>query len=169
MFLVVIFSLVVSAPLLSLILISKRTDPTPGSFSDVSGSDFLIGGIRTVVEPHFDLQKFFASIRGMEHDQLFTEFNVGVGRYISLSAEVRMRVEYNIKEKRKLRAVVEEKDILLKAKGEKVDNLKAQLLVKEVEATEAIRLSAETSKFEAVEKSLRDEVESLKKRNITLE
>ncbi|GJV82205.1 hypothetical protein Tco_1518075 [Tanacetum coccineum] len=49
---------------------------------------------------------------------------------ISLSAEVRMRAEYNIKEKRKLRAVVEEKDILLKAKGEEVDSLKAQLLVK---------------------------------------
>ncbi|GJQ89725.1 hypothetical protein Tco_0000864 [Tanacetum coccineum] len=31
------------------------TDPTPGGFSDVSGSDFLIGGIRTVVEPDFDL------------------------------------------------------------------------------------------------------------------
>ncbi|GKC23083.1 hypothetical protein Tco_1025233 [Tanacetum coccineum] len=145
------------------------TDPTPGGFSDVSGSDFLIGGIRTVVEPDFDLQKFFASIRGMEHDQLFTEFNVGAARQISLSAEVRMRAEYNIKEKRKLRAVVEEKDILLKAKGEEVDSLKAQLLVKEAEAAEAIRLRAEASKFEAVEKSLRDEVESLKKRNITLE
>ncbi|GKF85549.1 hypothetical protein Tco_0253376, partial [Tanacetum coccineum] len=48
----------------------------------------------------------------------------------------------NIKEKRKLRAVVEEKDILKRN---------------------------EASKFEAVEKYLRDEVESLKKRNITLE
>ncbi|GJT35604.1 hypothetical protein Tco_0926023 [Tanacetum coccineum] len=27
------------------------TDPTPGGFSDVSGSDFLIGGIRTIVDP----------------------------------------------------------------------------------------------------------------------
>ncbi|GKA68865.1 hypothetical protein Tco_0768782 [Tanacetum coccineum] len=143
------------------------TDPTPGGFSDVSGSDFLIGGIRTIVEPDFDLQKvyvpqwsvtngsrlddghvccemldefappkFFASIRGMEHDQLFTEFNVGAARHISLSVEVRMRAEYNIKEKRKLRAVVEEKDILLKAKGEEVDSLKAQLLVKEAKAAE---------------------------------
>ncbi|GJX12470.1 hypothetical protein Tco_0204228, partial [Tanacetum coccineum] len=113
------------------------TDPTPGGFSDVSGSDFLIGGIRTIVERDFDLQKvyvpqwsvtngsrldagsvcremldefappkFFASIRGMEHDQLFTEFNVGAARQISLSAEVRMHAEYNIKEKRKLKAVV---------------------------------------------------------------
>ncbi|GKB39632.1 hypothetical protein Tco_0884574 [Tanacetum coccineum] len=119
------------------------TDPTPGGFSDVSGSDFLIGGIRTVVEPDFDLQKFFASIRGMEHDQLFTKFNVGAARQVSLSAEVRMRAEYNIKEKRKLRAVAE--------------------------AGEAIRLRTEASKFEVIEKSLRDEVESLKERNTTLE
>ncbi|GJY35643.1 hypothetical protein Tco_0421021 [Tanacetum coccineum] len=79
------------------------TDPVPGGFSDVTGSDFLVGGIRIVVDPEFDLQKvyvpqwsvtngsclddglvclemldefappkFFASIRGMEHDQLFT-------------------------------------------------------------------------------------------------
>ncbi|GJS20440.1 gypsy type transposase [Tanacetum coccineum] len=177
-----------------------RIDPTPGGFSDVSSSDFLIGGIHIVVEPNFDLHKvyvpqwsvtngsrlndgrvcremleefappkFFASIREMEHDQLFTEFNVGAARQVSLSAEVRMRAEYNIKEKRKLRVVVEEKDILLKAKGEEVDSLKAQLLVKEAEAAKAIRLCAQASKFEAVEKSLRDEVESLKKRNITLE
>ncbi|GJX99902.1 hypothetical protein Tco_0356921, partial [Tanacetum coccineum] len=154
-------------------------DPTPGGFSDVSGSDFLIGGIRTVVEPNFDLQKvyvpqwsvtngsrldegrvcremldefatpkFFASIREMEHDQLFTEFNVGDACQVSSSDKVRMRAE---------------------AKDEEVDSLKAQLLVKEAEAAEAICLRAEASKFEAVEKSLRDEVESLKKRNITLE
>ncbi|GKE93204.1 hypothetical protein Tco_1574299, partial [Tanacetum coccineum] len=148
-------------------------DPTLGGFLDISGSDFLIGGIRTVVEPNFNLQKvyvlqwsvtngsrlddggvchkmldefsppkFFASIRKMEHDQLFTEFNVGAARQVSLNAE---------------------------AKGEEVDSLKTQLLVKEAEAAEAIRLRAEASKFEAVEKSLCDEVESLKKRNITLE
>ncbi|GKF49672.1 hypothetical protein Tco_0142923, partial [Tanacetum coccineum] len=41
----------------------------------------------------------------MEHDQLFTEFNVEAACQISLSAEVRMRAEYNIKEKRRLRSV----------------------------------------------------------------
>ncbi|GJR44293.1 hypothetical protein Tco_1312396 [Tanacetum coccineum] len=35
------------------------TDPTPGGFSGASGSDFLIGGIRTVVDPDFDLQKVY--------------------------------------------------------------------------------------------------------------
>nr|GEX12292.1 hypothetical protein [Tanacetum cinerariifolium] len=76
-----------------------RNDSVPGGFSDVSGSDFFIGGIHTVVDPDSDLQKVY-----MDHDQLFTEFNVGSARQISLNAEVRMRAEYNIREKRKLRA-----------------------------------------------------------------
>nr|GFA75307.1 reverse transcriptase [Tanacetum cinerariifolium] len=75
------------------------TDPITGVFSDLIGSDFLVGSIRTVVNPDTDLQKvyapqwsvtngsrlddgrvyremanefspskFFASVRGMEHD-----------------------------------------------------------------------------------------------------
>ncbi|GKF30964.1 hypothetical protein Tco_0100762, partial [Tanacetum coccineum] len=33
------------------------THPTPGSFSDLTGSDFIIGGICTVISPDTDLQK----------------------------------------------------------------------------------------------------------------
>ncbi|GJZ00595.1 hypothetical protein Tco_0518024 [Tanacetum coccineum] len=150
------------------------TDPTPGGFSDHDGSDFLVGGIRTVIDPDTDLQKtyvprwsvtngfclddgrvcremvdefappkFFAYVCRIEHDQLFTEFNVGAARQMSLSAKVRMRAEYNIKEKRRLKS--------------------------EAEATEAIRLRARASKFEAFEKSLQDEMKALHERNTTLE
>ncbi|GKG59338.1 hypothetical protein Tco_0604989, partial [Tanacetum coccineum] len=35
------------------------TVPVPGGFSDVSSSDFLICGIRIVVDPEFDLQKVY--------------------------------------------------------------------------------------------------------------
>ncbi|GKC98266.1 hypothetical protein Tco_1168541 [Tanacetum coccineum] len=154
-------------------------DHTIGGFSDLTGSDFIVGGIRTVISPDTDLQKvyvpqwsvtngsrlddgctcremvdefappkFFASIRGMDHDQLFTEFNVGAARQMSLSAEVRMRAEYNIRERRILNFVMEEK---------------------EAEAAEAIRLRAEASKFEAIEKSLQGELRVLKDYNTTLE
>ncbi|GJS70070.1 hypothetical protein Tco_0702911 [Tanacetum coccineum] len=177
-----------------------RTDPTPGGFSDLTDSDFLIGGVRTVIDPDSDLQKvyipqwsvtngsrfndghifrkmvdefappnFFASIRGMEHDKLFTEFNVGATRQISLSVEVRMRAEYNIREKRRLKSVVDEKMELLKVREGEIENLKAQLLLKEAEVAEAIRLRTEASNFEAIEKSLQDEVKTLKERNTTLE
>ncbi|GKG08397.1 hypothetical protein Tco_0334229, partial [Tanacetum coccineum] len=42
-------------------------------------------------------------------------------------------------------------------------------LLKEAEATEAIHLCVEASKFEAIEKSLQDEVRVLKDHNTTLE
>ncbi|GJT81048.1 hypothetical protein Tco_1055390 [Tanacetum coccineum] len=74
---------------------------------------------------------------------------------MSLSAEVRMLVDFYIREKRRLSAIVEEKNLLLKTRDEEVANLKAQLLVKEAEATEAIRLRAE--------------VQTLADRNIILE
>ncbi|GKA05990.1 hypothetical protein Tco_0685110 [Tanacetum coccineum] len=154
------------------------TDPTLGGFSDRTGSDFLVGGIRTVIDPDTNLQKmvdefahpkFFAFVRGMEHDELFTEFNVGAARQMSLSAEVRMRVEYNIKENIRLKSVVDEQAKLLKdGKGE-IENLKAQLLLKEAEAAEAIRLCAKASKFEVIEKSLQDEMKTLNERKTILE
>nr|GEU37750.1 hypothetical protein [Tanacetum cinerariifolium] len=113
--------------------------------------------------------KFFASIRGMDHDQLFTEFNVGAARQISLSAEVRMRAEYNIRENRRLRSVVDEQAELLKVRDGEIENLKAQLLLKEAEAAEALRLRAEVFKFEATEKSLQGEVGVLRDHSATLE
>ncbi|GJV82814.1 hypothetical protein Tco_1522712 [Tanacetum coccineum] len=35
------------------------TDPNTGVFSDLTGSDFLVGAIRTIVNPDTDLQKFY--------------------------------------------------------------------------------------------------------------
>ncbi|GJX60296.1 hypothetical protein Tco_0291686 [Tanacetum coccineum] len=104
---------------------------------------------------------FFASIRGMEHDYLFTEFNVRAARQMSLSAEVRMCVEYNVKEKKRLKSVVERQGELLKVREGEIENLKAQLLLREAEAVEAICLRAEASNFKDVEKSLRDEMNAL--------
>ncbi|GJY20670.1 hypothetical protein Tco_0393236 [Tanacetum coccineum] len=169
-------------------------------FSDLTSSEFIIGGIRTVINPNTDLQKvyvpqwsvtngsrlddgrtcremvdefappkFFALIRGMDHDQLFTEFNVRAARQMSLSFEVRMHAEYNIKERRRLNSIVEEKSSLLKARDAKIESLKAQLLVKEAKAAKAIRLCAEASNFEAIDKSLQGEVRVLKDYNTTLE
>nr|GEU33911.1 hypothetical protein [Tanacetum cinerariifolium] len=132
-------------------LFASGSHPTPGGFFDCFGSDFLIGGIQTMIDLGSNLQKvyvpqwnvtngfclgdsgvcremvdeivpskYFASVRGMDHGQLFTEFNVEVSRQMSLSAEVRMRAEYNIKERRRLNSVVEEKDSLLKSREQEV-------------------------------------------------
>ncbi|GKF64038.1 hypothetical protein Tco_0187486, partial [Tanacetum coccineum] len=77
---------------------------------------------------HFTPPAFFKTVRGMEHEQLFTEFNVFVARNLSLNSEVRMRAEYNILEKRKWRSLAEEKYSLLGAKDKEIEDLKSQLL-----------------------------------------
>nr|GEZ80239.1 transposase (putative), gypsy type [Tanacetum cinerariifolium] len=147
---------------------ASGTDPITGVFSDLTGSDFLVGAIRTMVD-EFAPPKFFTSVRGGEHDQLFTKFNVGAARQMSLSAEVRMRAEYNVKEKKRLKSVAERQVELLKVKEGEIENLKAHLLLREAEAAEAIRLRAKASDFEAIEKSLQDETDALKEHNANLE
>nr|GEW44056.1 hypothetical protein [Tanacetum cinerariifolium] len=122
--------------------------------------DFLVGGIRTVVDPDSNLQIFYVPQWNVTNgfcmdDGALTEFNVGEARQISLSAEVRMRAEYNIKEKRRLKSVVEEKDLLLKSRCDEIESLKAQLLIQEAKAAEAVRL--------------RDEAQALKEHNTNLE
>nr|GEV27092.1 retrotransposon Gag domain, retroviral aspartyl protease [Tanacetum cinerariifolium] len=181
-------------------VISTDSSHYSGVFSDFTGSDFLVGAIRTVINLDTDLQKvyvpqwsvtngsrlddgrvcrevvdefsppkFFASVCRMEHDQLFTEFNVRAARQMSLSAEVRIRDEYNVKEKRRLKSVVESQSELLKAREEEIESLKSWSLLREVEAAEAIRLRADASNLETGEKSLRGETNALRKRNVILE
>nr|GEX16867.1 transposase (putative), gypsy type [Tanacetum cinerariifolium] len=147
----------------TLVTTEKFVEPSPfgvGS-SSTSGTDPITGVFSDLT--------VFTSVRGMERDQLFTEFNVGAARQISLSAEVRMRVEYNVKEKRRLKSVVESQGELLKAKEEEIESLKARLLLWEAKVAEAIRLRAEASNFETVKKSLRDEKNALRERNVILE
>nr|GEU91439.1 retrovirus-related Pol polyprotein from transposon TNT 1-94 [Tanacetum cinerariifolium] len=58
-------------------------DLDAGVFSDLTRSDFIVsddGRVCRKMVDEFAPPKFFASIRGMEHDQLFTEFNVGAAR-----------------------------------------------------------------------------------------
>ncbi|GKG47525.1 hypothetical protein Tco_0507010, partial [Tanacetum coccineum] len=57
---------------------------------------------------------------------------------------------------------------LLKTRDDEIENLKAQLLLKEAKATEAIHLYAQVSASEAAEK-MRDEIGALKQRNVALE
>nr|GEX45016.1 hypothetical protein [Tanacetum cinerariifolium] len=134
-----------------------------------NGSRLDDGRVFREMVDEFAPPKFFASVRRMKHDQLFTESNVGAARHMSLSDEVRMQAEYNVKERRRLKSVIEEKDELPNAREEEIGSLKARLLLKGAEFAEAICLRAEASNFEAVEKSLRDEVDALRERNVILE
>nr|GEY35934.1 hypothetical protein [Tanacetum cinerariifolium] len=111
--------------------------PISGGFSDRIGSDFLVGGIRTVVDHDSNLQRVYVSQWNVTNG--FCMDDEGVCHEM---VDVRMRVEYNIKEKKRLKSVVEEKDVLLKSRCDEIESLKAQLVVKEPEAAEAVHLAA---------------------------
>ncbi|GKC78177.1 hypothetical protein Tco_1128951, partial [Tanacetum coccineum] len=85
---------------------------------------------------------FFKTVRGMEHEQLFTELNVSVARNLSLSSE---------------------------AKDKEIEDLKSQLLKAMEESAEVAQLRAYVSGLEATENSLRGEVASTKDHNVLLE
>ncbi|GJZ30422.1 hypothetical protein Tco_0575469 [Tanacetum coccineum] len=102
-------------------------------------------------------------------DLTSSDFLVSAARQMSLSAKVRMRAEYNVKERRRLKSVIKKKDELLRNREGEIENLKARLLLREAEAAEAIYLHAEASNFGAMEKSLWDETNALRERNVILE
>ncbi|GKD50929.1 hypothetical protein Tco_1279905, partial [Tanacetum coccineum] len=112
---------------------------------------------------------FFKIVRGMEHEQLFAEFNVSAARNLSLSSEVRMRAKYNILENRKWKSLAEEKDYLLEARDKDIEELKSQLLKANEESVEVAQLRARVSGLEATEGSLRGEVAFAKERTGLLE
>nr|GEW25840.1 transposase (putative), gypsy type [Tanacetum cinerariifolium] len=127
-----------------------RTDSIPGGFLMFLVVIFLLVVSVLLLIRTLTFKKFTSrdGVQPMDLGLMTAVF------FISLNAEVRMRAEYNIREKRKLRAVVDKQAELLKVKDGEIESLKAQLLLKEVEAAKAIRLRAEVFKFEAVEQSL---------------
>ncbi|GKC65656.1 hypothetical protein Tco_1098254 [Tanacetum coccineum] len=77
---------------------------------------------------------------------------MGTACQACLSAEVKMRIEYCLSERRRLESECEKKSDLVKAKDNEIENLKAQLLLKEVEAAKASRLRIQVSAAKATEK-----------------
>ncbi|GKA37344.1 hypothetical protein Tco_0723909 [Tanacetum coccineum] len=65
--------------------------------------------------------------------------------------EVRLRSEHNLRERKKIKRKCARKVDLLKEKDVKIANLKAQLSLKEAEATEVIHLRNQVSVVEAAE------------------
>ncbi|GJU41577.1 hypothetical protein Tco_1194534 [Tanacetum coccineum] len=72
----------------------------------------------------------------MDYEELFIEFTVGTARQACLSVEVRMRTEYCLSERRRLESECEKQVGLLRSRDKEIENLKAQLLLKEAEAAE---------------------------------
>ncbi|GKD68421.1 hypothetical protein Tco_1322511, partial [Tanacetum coccineum] len=91
---------------------------------------------------YFTPPAFFKTVRGIEHEQLFTEFNV---------------------------SLAEEKDSLLGAKNKEIEELRSQLLKAKEESVAVTQLRARVSSLEAIEGLLQGEVASAKEHSNLLE
>nr|GEU31855.1 hypothetical protein [Tanacetum cinerariifolium] len=125
-----------------------ESHPSSGGFSDRTGSDFLVGGIHTVVDPDSNLQRVYVPHWNVTSCFVWMTV-VSTVRWYECVRSITLR------RKRRLKSMVEEKDSLLKSRCDEIKSLKAQLLIKEAEATKAVRL--------------RDEAEALKECNTNLE
>nr|GEX03893.1 hypothetical protein [Tanacetum cinerariifolium] len=111
---------------------------------------------------------FFTQLRGMDYDQLFAKFNVGVARQACFSAEVRLRSEYNYRVRKKFENKCQRQADFLTKRDVEIASLRAQRALKEAEAAEAIHLHGQVSVAEATEAARVTELNSLKGRTVAL-
>ncbi|GJR69007.1 hypothetical protein Tco_0015072 [Tanacetum coccineum] len=105
---------------------------------------------------------FFSTLRNMDYDQLFEEFNVGAARQICLGSEVRSRTEHELELKEKLRAKYDARGVLLGEKDAEIARLKSLVKEKETESAEVLRLRDQVSVLAADKSLLSAEVSALK-------
>ncbi|GJQ91159.1 hypothetical protein Tco_0002298 [Tanacetum coccineum] len=90
---------------------------------------------------------FLSTLRSMDYEQLYTEFNVGAARQICLESEVRSRAEHELELKEKLKGKYDARGRLLEEKDLEILRLKS-LLVEEAEkaeTAEVVRLRGQVS------------------------
>ncbi|GJS56707.1 hypothetical protein Tco_0651491 [Tanacetum coccineum] len=99
---------------------------------------------RTLVDrvPH---PGFFSTLRSMDYEQLYTEFNVGAARQICLESKVRSHAEHELKLKEKLKGKYDARGRLLEEKDLEILRLKSLLVeeakkAKRAETTKVVRL-----------------------------
>ncbi|GKC30447.1 hypothetical protein Tco_1037741 [Tanacetum coccineum] len=125
----------------------------PNTFLDSSSADTLKLDVaddyntsREFID-HLAPSVLFSQIRAMDYHQLFTKYNVGTARQACLNSK---------------------QAGLLKSKDDEIKSLKAELLRKETEAVEAVRLRAQVAAAETAEKVHAEELDSLKQKNADL-
>ncbi|GJR79686.1 hypothetical protein Tco_0150471, partial [Tanacetum coccineum] len=105
---------------------------------------------------------FFSTLRNIDYDQLFKEFNVGAARQICLGSEVRSRTEHELELKEKLRAKYDARGMLLSEKDAEIARLKSLVREKEAESAEVLHLCDQVSVLAADKSLLSEEVSILK-------
>ncbi|GJS89959.1 hypothetical protein Tco_0772595 [Tanacetum coccineum] len=118
---------------------------------------------------HLATPALFSQLYIMDYEQLFVEFNVGVTCQTSLSSKVRLRLEHELRGRKKIEDKCAMQAGWLKERDAEIANLKAQLSLKEDEAAEAIRLCGQIAVVETAKAARASDLESLKERNADLE
>ncbi|GJW64572.1 hypothetical protein Tco_0116456 [Tanacetum coccineum] len=90
-------------------------------------------------------------------------------RQTCLNSEVRLRLEHELRGGKKFEGKCAMQADLLKKRDAEIASLKAQLSLKEAEATEAIRLRGQVATVKAAKTARVSELDGLKERNATLE
>ncbi|GKA69603.1 hypothetical protein Tco_0775667 [Tanacetum coccineum] len=106
----------------------------------------------------------FMGSREVDSESFHEDCLPGLFEYRSKDADKK-----KLSKKRRLESECEKQAGLLRSKDKEIKNLKAQLLLKEVEAAEAIRLRTQKSTFEAAEQVHVDKLNILKQKNVALE
>nr|GEU56450.1 hypothetical protein [Tanacetum cinerariifolium] len=108
---------------------------------------------------------YFDSMETVKADA--AEFNIRTARQACLNVEVRMQTEYCLCERKRLESEYEKQTDLLKARDEEIENLKAQLLLKETKAAKAAHLMLKFLPLRPRRKNS-NEIDALKQRNVAL-
>nr|GEY46984.1 hypothetical protein [Tanacetum cinerariifolium] len=138
--------------------------------TDLSAGGFYISqAMDAETLRHVYIPKFFSQLQAMNYEQLLAEYSVGVDRQSCFSAEVRMRLEQELRGRQKLEERYAYQVDRLKEMNTEIASLKDQLSLKEVEAPEAICLRDQIAAVEAAEATRIMKLNSLKERNVSLE
>ncbi|GJX06434.1 hypothetical protein Tco_0194366 [Tanacetum coccineum] len=112
---------------------------------------------------------FFFQLSGMDYEQVLAEFNVRTARHVCFSAEIRMLLQHKLRGRYKFEEKCAMQANLLKERVVEIASLKAQISLKEVEATKAIRLRGQVTVVEDAEAARANELYGLREQNAVLE
>ncbi|GJW84672.1 hypothetical protein Tco_0157817 [Tanacetum coccineum] len=143
----------------------SATGPNTTGPSDPHGTEISADTFYISKEMDFEtLQQIYIPKWNMINDSSYDdpEFNVGAACQTCLSAEVKLRSEHNLRERKKFERKCARQIDLLKEKDTEIASLKAQLSLKEAEAAKAIHLRSLVSVVEAAEAARVNELNNTK-------
>nr|GEY33001.1 hypothetical protein [Tanacetum cinerariifolium] len=111
---------------------------------------------------HLAPSGFFSQLWGMDYEQLFREFNVGVARQACFSAEVRLRSEHNYRKRKKFKEKCRRQNDLLK---DELDGLKERTIFLEGQLS-CDELTIKASSLKSQKDSIVDQIEAVQDKQV---